>query len=66
MMSTKHTEELVDTSKTHFQTKQNILKPDVIREYNATMGGMDNLSRVINVQRKGRKWYRKLAELFVG
>ena len=38
MMSTKHTGELVDTSKTHFQTKQNILKPDVIREYNATMG----------------------------
>ena len=66
MMSTKHTGELVDTSKTHFQTKKNILKPDVIREYNATMGGMDNLSRVINVQRKGRKWYRKLAELFVG
>ena len=67
-MSTKHTGELVDTGKTHFQTKQNILKPDVIHEYNATMGGVDNLSMVTNpynMQRKGRKWYRKLAELFM-
>ena len=67
-MSTKHTGELVDTGKTHFQTRQNILKLDVIREYNATMGGVDNLSRVIdpyNIQRKGRKWYRKLAKLFI-
>ena len=67
-MSTKHTGELVDTGKTHFQTKQNILKLDVIREYTATMGGVDNLSRIIdpyNIQRKGRKWYRKLAKLFI-
>ena len=48
MMSTKHIEELVDTGKNHFQTKQNILKPDVIHEYSAIIGGVDNLSRVIN------------------
>jgi len=32
------------------------------------MGGVDTLSRVIipfSVQRKGLKWYRKLAELFI-
>ena len=68
MMSTKQTGELVDTGKTHFQTKQHILKLDVIHEYNTTMGGVDNLSRVINpykMQRKGRNWYRKLVELFI-
>ena len=48
MMSTKHIEELVHTGKNHFQTKQNILKPDVIHEYSAIIGGVDNLSRVIN------------------
>ena len=55
MMSTKHTGELVDTGKTHFQTKRNILKPDVIHEYNATMGGVDNLSRIINPYNMQRK-----------
>ena len=68
MMSTKHTGELVDTSKTHFQRKQNILKPNVTHEYNVTMGCVDNLSRVINpynMQCKGRKRYRKLAKLFI-
>ena len=68
MMSTKHSGEFVDIGKTHFQTKQNILKPDVIHEYNARMGGVNNLSRVINpynMQCKGRKWYRKLAEPFI-
>ena len=57
-MSTKYTGELVDTGKTHFQTKQNILKPEVIYEYSATIGGVDNLSRVIdpyNMQRKEAK-----------
>ena len=55
MMSTKHTGELVDTGKTHFQTKQNILKPDVIHECNTTVGNVNNLSRVMksyNMQRK--------------
>ena len=64
MMSTKHTGKLVDTGKTQFHTKQNILKLDVVHEYSATMGGVDNLSKVVNphnMQRKGSKWYRKLA-----
>ena len=32
------------------------------------MGGVDTLSRVIypySIQRKGLKWYRKVAELFI-
>ena len=62
MLSTKH------TGKIDFRSKKFILKPDVIVEYNATMGGVDTLSRVINpylIQRKGLKWYRKIAELFI-
>ena len=64
MMSTKYTGELVDTGKTHFQTKQNILKPEVIHEYSVTIGVVDNLSRVIDpydMQRKEAKWWQKLA-----
>jgi len=44
------------------------MKPDVIRDYNKTMGGVDTLSRVINpysIQKKGLKWYRKIGELFI-
>ena len=68
MMSTKHTGQIIDSGKKHHSTKQAILKPDVIVTYNKTMGGVDNLSRVLvpySLARKGVKWYRKLAELFV-
>ena len=68
MMSTKHVGKLVDTDKIHFSTKQPIIKPDVIKDYYSTMGGVDTLSRVCipySIQRKGLKWYRKLAELFI-
>ena len=68
MMSTKYTGELVDTGKTHFQTKQNILKPEVIHEYSVTIGVVDNLSRVIDpydMQRKEAKWWQKLAVFFI-
>ena len=68
MLSTKHTGELVNTGRIHYASKKEIIKPNVIVEYNATMGGVDNLSRVIDpysVQRKSLKWYRKLAELFI-
>ena len=68
MLSTMHTGKLVDTGRIHRLTKEPILKPDVILDYNGTMGGVDTLSRVIipyNSQRRGLKWYRKLAELFI-
>ena len=68
MISTKHTGELENTGKMHYASKKDIIKPDVIVEYNANMGGVDNLRRVIDsyaVQGNGLKWYRKLAELFV-
>ena len=68
MLSTVHTGELIDSGKVNRSTKLPVMKPDVIVDYNKTMGGVDTLSRVIipyNSQRKGLKWYRKLAELFI-
>lgn len=68
MMSTKHTGELKESGKIHYATKLPIRKPDVIVSYNKTMGGVDNLSRVLvpyALARKGVKWYRKLAEVFI-
>ena len=68
MMSTRHVGELVDTGKIHFSTKDPIIKPDVIKDYNKSMGRVDTLSRVIkpySIQKRGLKWYRKIGELFI-
>ena len=69
MMSTKHVGGIIEADKQHYATKKQIKKPDVIVEYNKTMGGVDNLSRVLvpyALARKGGiKWYRKLAEIFI-
>ena len=67
-LSTKHTGELVETDKVNFASKRKVVKPDVIVEYNSSMGGVGNFSRILNpysCQRKSLKWYpRKLTELF--
>ena len=68
MLSTKYTGMLRESGKMDFRSKKMILKPDVIVEYNATMGGVYTLSRVLNpylIQRKCLKWCRKIAELFI-
>ena len=68
MLSTKHTGELVVSGKIHYSSKKEIVKPNVIIEYNSSMGGVDNLSRVLDpysCQRKSLKWYRKITELFL-
>ena len=62
-----HANILVDSGKINRGTNEPIRKPEVIVDYNKTMGGVDLLSRVIipyNSQRQGVKWYRKLEELF--
>ena len=67
MLSTRHVGELVGTGKVHYATKDEIIKPDAIRDYNKSMGGVDTLSRVIipySIQKRGIKWYRKIGELF--
>ena len=44
LMSTKHTGLLVNSDRIDYRSKVNIFKPDVIVEYNSTMGGVDTLS----------------------
>ena len=69
MLSSIHIGELIDTGKVDFATRESIIKPDAIVDYNANMGGVDLLSRVIvpySIQQKGgNKWYRKIGELFI-
>ena len=68
MLSTKHNGNIVGSGKKDFVSKEEVMKPDVIIEYNVTMGGVDNLCRVMDpysCQRKTLKWYRKIAELFI-
>lgn len=68
MLSTIHVGELVDSGKKHHATQEIIYKPDVICDYNRTMGGVDLLSRVVipySCQRRVVKWYRRLGEPFI-
>ena len=68
LLSTVHTGELKATGKLDRVSQQPILKPDVIVDYNRTMGGVDLLSRVLKpyiTQRRGIKWFRKIAELLL-
>ena len=68
MLWTIHANILADSGKINRETNEPIRKPEVIVNYNKTMGGVDLVSRVIipyNSQRRRVKWYRKLAELFI-
>jgi len=60
--------ELFNSDKKHHVTKEPVLKPDIIFDFNRTMGGVDLLSWVLipySSQRHGVKWYRKLEELLL-
>ena len=68
MLSTVHTGDPIDGGKKNRLTDLPIKKPNMIVDYNNTMGGVDTLSRVLipySSQRREIKWYRKIAELFV-
>ena len=68
MMSTFHSFELVDSNKKDRHIGEVIKKPDVIIDYNKTMGGENLVSWVLipySSQRRGVKWYRKLAKLYI-
>ena len=67
MMSTIHSFKLVDLNMKDCHTGEVIKKPDVI-DYSKTMGGVDLVSLVLipyRSQRRGVKWYHKLAELYI-
>ena len=67
MMSTIHSFKLVDLNMKDCHTGEVIKKPDVI-DYSKTMGGVDLVSLVLipyPSQRRGVKWYHKLAELYI-
>ena len=68
MLSTIHKGDLIDSGKRFRGTDRPVMKPDVIVDYNKTMGGVDLLSRVLipySIQRpSSKKWYCKLGELF--
>ena len=65
MLSTIHAFEMVDSNKIDRSTGTVIQKPDVIMDYNVTMGGVDLVSRVLtpySSQRRRVKWYKKIVE----
>ena len=68
MMLTIPSLELVDSNKKDRHTGEVIKKPDVLIDYNRTMGRVGLVSRVLipySSQRQGVKWYRTLAELYI-
>lgn len=68
MLSIKHIDNLTDTGRKHLQTKQNIMKPNVIVDYKKSMSSVDSLNRKIVpycIQWNGLKWYRETAALFM-
>ena len=67
MLSTIHKFEMVDSNKIDRSTDAVIQKPDVIMDYNFTMGGVDLVSQVLilySSQRRGAKCYRKIPGLY--
>ena len=68
MLSTIHLGELMHSGKRNRATKEVIYKPDVIVDYNKTVGGVDLLSQVLIpyfTQRRGVKRYRKIGQLML-
>ena len=54
MMSTRHTGQLVGTGKIDFLSKEEIFKPNVIKNYNKTMGGVDTFLNPSKKRRIGK------------
>lgn len=63
MITTVHELKFCATGKKHYLTKENIIKPICVIDYNKNMGGIDNIDRQLSITesiRKSLKWYRKL------
>lgn len=64
LLTTFHDTTMTDTGKVHPVTKEPIVKPQVVVEYNKHMGGVDTsdfMSSTYADMRKTCKWYKKLA-----
>lgn len=63
MITSEHDDSIVDSGKLHYLTKEKIMKPKCIRDYNNSMGAVDRtdmmLSNVSSIRRT-QKWYKKL------
>jgi len=61
MLSSFHSEEFVET-KRHYRTREMIMKPKCVVDYNKLMGAVDKTDMVISTihsERKALKWYKK-------
>lgn len=62
MISTYHCHNMIETDKINYVTKEKIVKPQCILDYNKTMGTIDKVDQVLytlNSTRKSFKWYKK-------
>ena len=62
MISTYHCPNMIETDKINYVTKEKIVKPQCILDYNKTMGTVDKVDQVLhtlNSTRKSLKWYKK-------
>jgi hypothetical protein len=60
MLSTLHSDEIVNTGKHDWKTKQPIMKPKCIVDYIRKMGATDQTDMLLCI-RKSVKWYKKMA-----
>lgn len=62
MISICHFPNMSDTNKIHYLTKEKIIKPQCVIDYNKTMGAVDKVDQILcnlNSTRKCLKWYKK-------
>lgn len=63
LLSTVYNADLIDTGKTHHQTKEPIKKPKIIVQYNKFMGGVDandQLLKYNHFSKRTIKWWKKV------
>ena len=63
LLSTIYNTNLVDTGKKHWQTKEAIMKPSMIHNYNTYLGAVDSNDQLLKYSafsRRTIKWWRKV------
>lgn len=63
MITNEHEDEVVRTHKVDYKTKESVIKPKCIQEYNSNMGAVDRTDMmIVNVEsiRRTQRWYKKL------